>query len=570
MAQGITGYFDLTGSVSTFTVRVNYTQTYDAAANKSTLSISSIQVKSAAPSGYYGFTYYPDGCVKINGTTVLSMTSTTPTGSVRIAAQDAWYTVSNAACSLEDIAHNADGSMAVTVELAGNRYTGFRFYTASGSGASGWYVSGSKSVTLTAIPRASAIGATDANIGAVSAIAVTKKSAAYTHSIAYQFGVLSGYITESGGVSAAEVKFSGTSVAFTVPTDFYAQIPSAKTGICTLTCKTYLEAAQIGEAQSCAFTVTASETNCAPTVSGAVVDSNDATVALTGDASKLIRYYSTALCTIAATAKNGASITAKTVGGAAVTGATRSIANVESGSVVFAATDSRGYSASATVSAAMVAYVKLTNNASAARTDPTSGNAALTLKGDYYNDTFGAVDNALTVQYAIGGGEPVTVTPTLSGNAYSASVALTGLDYTQSYSIQVTVADKLAAVTKTVTVGQGVPVFDFGERDFAVNAALLAKGGAIATMPFYYGHDDQTEDGLNAWLDAAMANMTDHSCQFVCFVCYPAVGGVTFYAVLYRHTANYALLTGGSYDYETVMKCRYNGVWKAAVTKSFS
>lgn len=385
------------------------------------------------------------------------------------------------------IAHNTDGSkklsVAFSIDMAKAPYTPGPINVTG------------KSMTLTPIPRASTIGATDSNIGATSMIAVNRKSSGYTHSIAYKFGTLSGYITESGGVSTAESKFTNTSIAFTVPTSFYAQIPNAKTGTCTLTIRTYSDTTQIGDAQTCTFTATAAEADCKPTVSGAVVDSNDVTKALTGDDSKLVRYYSTALCTITATAKNSATISSKTIGGTAVSGTTRSIPNVESGNVVFEAKDSRGYSASDTVNATMVSYVKLTNNATGYRTDPTSGNASLTIKGNYYNGSFGAVDNALEIKYRIGNGEYVTVTPTISGNTYTAETNLSGLDYTQAYKLEVVVTDNLESVAKNVTIGKGIPVFDWGENDMDIHVPLtvgdavtldntLTVGGIISAHKF--------------------------------------------------------------------------------------
>lgn len=337
-------------------------------------------------------------------------------------------------------------------------------------------------MTLATIPRASTIGATDANIGATSMIAVNRKSSAYAHSIQYVFGALSGYVTSSGGVSTTESKFTNTSIAFAVPTAFYTQIPNAKAGTCTLIIRTYSGASQIGDAQACTFTATAAEASCKPTVSGTVVDSNDITKALTGDASKLVRYYSTALCTIAATAKNSATISSKAIGGATVSGGTRSIPNVENGSVAFSATDSRGYSSSVTVNATMVSYVKLTNNATGTRTDPTSGNAALNLNGSYYNGSFGAVDNTLEIKYRIGDGEYISVTPTISENTYSAIVTLTDLDYTQAYTVEIVVTDKLASASKNVTIGKGIPVFDWGESDMNIHVPLTVDSVTIGAI----------------------------------------------------------------------------------------
>lgn len=449
----------------------------DVAANTSSVAYTLV-----LKSGAWHFSQYRLGAKVVLGGTVVASRDKETAPQVSLSANSSLTILSGTTT----IAHNTDGSKTLSVS--------FSIDMAKDSYAPGPINVTGQSMTLTIIPRASTIGATDANIGAVSMIAVNKKSSTYTHSIAYNFGSLSGYITSSGSISSTEVKFSGTSVSFTVSKGFYAQIPNAKTGVCTLTCKTYSGATQIGNAQTCTFTVTAAEANCKPTVSGTVVDSNDTTKALTGNENKLVRYYSTALCTITAAAKNHATISSKTIGGATVSGTTRTIPNVESGRMTFAAKDSRGYSASATVNATMVPYVKLTNNAVGTRTEPTTGNAKLTIKGDYFNGSFGAVSNALTVKWRSSGGTYVTVTPTISGNTYLAEVELSGLDYTQAYSYEVVVSDKLASVTKTVIIGKGVPVFDWGENDFNFHVPIKIGDTQLTetqlqqlTTPITYG-----------------------------------------------------------------------------------
>lgn len=372
------------------------------------------------------------------------------------------------------ITHNNDGSRRVAMKIEAGIYT--------------WAINkdGSAAFDLDQIPRASTIGASDANIGAKSTIIVTRKSSAYTHSIAYKFGSLSGYVTADGGISTGEVKFDTTSVSWTIPTTFYAQIKNAKSGACTLTIRTYSGSTQIGDAQTCTLTVTAPQAACAPSVSGTVIDSNATTKALTGDKSKLVRYYSTALCTITATAKNSATISEKKIGGAAVSGDTRSIQNVEQNTVSFYAKDSRGYEATANVGFTLIPYVLLTNNSSGQRTDPTSGNAKLTIKGDFFNGSFGAVENVLSVKYRIapaGGsyGDYVDVEPAKNGNSYSATVPLSGLDYESEYTIQIVAADKLASVTKTVTIRRGIPIYDWGKHDFAFHVPVYVDGNLLAS-----------------------------------------------------------------------------------------
>lgn len=484
MATGKSGYFDLTGSVSSFTLRVNWAESYDVESNKSTVKITSVQVHSGS---YSGYTYYLDGVVKVNGTVIFSMDSTVGDYAVTVNGTGSWYSVKKSGATATgsvDIPHDTDGSKTIRIEVAGKNWQGCRFYTVAGgsAGGSGWRAEGYKDVALTTIPRASTIGATDANIGATSMIAITKKASAYTHSIRYSFGKLSGYITRSGGISASEVKLSERSIAWSVPTSFYAQIPTAKSGKCTLTCTTYSGATKIGDAQTCEITLTAAESACAPDVSGTMVDSNAKTIALTGSEGKLIRYHSTALCTIAASAKNSASITAKQIGSVVLeSGNTRSVYNVESGGITFYATDSRGYTASARVELPLVPYIKLTNNAVAFRSDPTSGAAVLRFSGAYYNGSFGSKSNSLTLKYKIGSGAEHTVTPTISGNSYSAEVALTDMDYTKSYSVTVTAADALETVAKTVPLLQGIPVFDWGANDFVFNKPAYMGDSLLMT-----------------------------------------------------------------------------------------
>lgn len=347
--------------------------------------------------------------------------------------------------------------------------------------------SGSFQVTLPTIPTASTVGATDANIGAKSSIVVNRKSTSYTHSIAYKFGNLMGYITDSGGVSSTEVKYSTTSIAWTIPTTFYAQIPNAKTGTCTLTIKTYSGTTQIGTAQTDTFTVTAPKSSCAPSVSGVVLDSNAATKALTGDNTKLVRYKSTAHCTITATAKNSATISEKKIGGVVRADGIRGIPEIEVDSIEFYALDSRGYYTAVDVGFDLIPYVLLTNNAEASRVDPGTGVSTLTVQGNYFNGSFGATDNNLSIRYSVDGGDYVDVVPTISADGYKTTVEITGLDYTTSHTVEVSAADLLDTITKTVTIGKSIPPFYWNETLFGFTTNIVAphfiKAGIIKITP---------------------------------------------------------------------------------------
>ena len=366
------------------------------------------------------------------------------------------------ATGTKTIKHNADGSRS------------FKAFVQGAVNTFAVNVSGEKTFELDTIPRASSISCTTANIESKPTITINRASSNFTHTITYQFGTLTGTIA---------TKTAATSItSWTIPADFYKQIPNAKTGRGTLTCTTYNGNTVIGTS-ACQLNVTTDEAKCKPTVTGSVVDRNPATKLLTGDENILVRYCSKAGCTIGVTLnKNAGSIKAKTINNVSVTGDYRQIDGVEVGVFDFYAKDSREYFNSYKAINTLIPYVKLTCNATAQRTDPTSGNATLTVDGAYYNGSFGLADNSLTVKYRLVDSEEyTTVTPTITGNGYKATVSLSGLDYTKSFTFEVVVSDKLNSVTKTVTIQKGIPVFDWGEYDFNFNVPVTINGIPIRT-----------------------------------------------------------------------------------------
>ena len=352
--------------------------------------------------------------------------------------------------------HKTDGSRSFSVSIQGAIYT--------------WAVNatGSKTFELDTIPRASSISCTKANIESNPTITISRASSSFTHTITYAFGSLSGTIA---------TKTTATSItSWTIPASFYAQIPNAKTGNGTLTCTTYNGSSAIGTS-TCVLDVTTDEAKCKPTVSGTVVDTNATTIALTGNANTLVRYCSTALCTLSATLnKNAGSIKAKTINNVSISGTTLTINNVETGTFDFYVKDSREYFNSDKEVKTLVPYIKLTNDATIHRDDPTSGKATLKIEGNYFTGSFGAKSNSLTIQYRQKDGSYVSVTPTIKDNKYSATVSLSGLDYTKAFNFDVVVSDAVNTISKPLTLQKGIPVFDWGEEDFNFNVPVTING----------------------------------------------------------------------------------------------
>jgi len=508
---GITETFVLPGTRG-MSARVTVSETYDAVAETSDVSIA-VDVESSV---YAGHIYYLTGAVAAAGKTLQTMDAYMGTHYVYVQTLNTGYAIETDSTSyrgspwhLSGIAHEIDGSKKITVsvDLSGDQVNGW--------GADGWTVTGSKEVTLTHFPKASSVAATDAAVGAVSMVAINRCTAAYTHSLEYEFGQLHGFLSPQG-VSGEETVFADVGVAFRIPETFYSQIPNAKSGICTLTCWTWCENGLVGEPQSASFTVLTDAGVCAPLVEASVTDVNPETLALTGDADTLVRYVSNAECIITATARKQATIKQKRIGGTVITGDRRTVQGIETGTVVFAAEDSRGYSTSKTVKKNLIPYVHLSCNPVCKRTNPTSGETLLSVSGDYFAGSFGIQDNALTLRCRVNEGQWQEILPEVKDNTYTAQVLLTGLNYTQSHTVLVQVSDKLQTAEKTVLVGKGIPVFDWGEQDFSFHVPVYLLGGGIynsdgsamyapATESAQYpGCYYRTVDGETEWINPPM------------------------------------------------------------------
>lgn len=343
---------------------------------------------------------------------------------------------------------------------------------------------------LPTIPRVSQVLASDALIGKNSRLAVSRKNSTYCHSIAWSFGGQEGYLDENGEPCGEEVKFTKESLDFSVPDSFYEEIPNAKSGLCTLTICTYGEDGIIGQPQISQFTVWADEKVCGPILTGGVEDINPETLSLTGDNRILVKCVSTARCTIFPVARKGAGIAEKSIAGKQVDHSLE-IPAVEQAVIPFAVTDSRGFTAQWLEQVEMVPYVPVSCEAVAERLSPVSGEAVLKLSGNYYSGSFGLAKNAISLSYSIGTGEKIPVEVTnLQDNRYYAEVLLTGMDYTKLYNITLWASDLLTSAEKRTTLKKGVPVFDWGEEDFAFHVPVkmdvplsVACGGTGGTTP---------------------------------------------------------------------------------------
>lgn len=226
--------------------------------------------------------------------------------------------------------------------------------------------------------------------------------------------------------------------------------------------------------------------NGTPTLNPTIKDVGSVSAKLTGDANNIvIKGYNSMEVSTGAAARKEATIASQSVtcGSKSIKSASGSLGRVESGTFVFSVTDSRGNTTSRTINKTLIDYVKLTCNLAANK--PTAdGNMSFTISGNYFNGSFGATNNTLTVQYRYKQNDGsysawTTLTHTISSNKYTATGSLTGLDYQSYYTFQARALDKIynadtePAILSEEKRVKTTPVFDWGENDFAFHVPVV-------------------------------------------------------------------------------------------------
>ena len=235
-----------------------------------------------------------------------------------------------------------------------------------------------------------------------------------------------------------------------------------------------------------------------PTVSPSVIDVNETTVNLTGNSNRFVKYFSTAQVNTGAKANKGASIVTQVVTNGSKTleiedtGSTiGTIDYIESNTFYVRAIDSRNYSASGFYNISedrFVNYIKLTSSLTLDYLT-LAGDLGLTVRGNYFNGTFGAEHNELTFRYfLIEDGDEIgtfgmNADVSYSGNSYTATYTITGLDPEKTYEVYVDVTDALMHAQSNAEAIAATPVFDWGKNDFNHNTSVyLKKNTSLRTI----------------------------------------------------------------------------------------
>ena len=383
-------------------------------------------------------------------------------------------------------AYELTGSLynAVAAYLAAGNNT-FTIYnpnpSASAQGYSYNYLSWSDVViTVTYEEAASQPSTSAATVAMGSAVTIytNRPSSAVTHTISYWFGNASGAIATNVGAS----------VSWTPPLSLASQIPNATSGICTITCNSFVNGNLTGT-RTCTFTLTV-PASVVPSISAVTLDDTNSTVK-----TRIAAYVkSLSKLSVAITAAGAYSSTISsyrtTLDGVTYTAAsftaTKALSAAGSLTLTVTVTDSRGRTATYTTTITVLDYAypsisrftaeRCNSGGTAAQVDGNKVRYNLTGSGSALNNR-----NTLTctIYYKLSTASAWTQAETVTHSSYALSqtnkLMSQTFDPLYSYNLKVTVADYFYSVEQIISIGTKQVLLDFLSNGNGIGIGKVAE-----------------------------------------------------------------------------------------------
>lgn len=249
--------------------------------------------------------------------------------------------------------------------------------------------------------------------------------------------------------------------------------------------------------------------NTEPDLAITIKDVGNASTQLTGDGTIFIKGFNYVTVQMTPTPKKGAKIVKQSITNGKQVESSEDessisgiFENIEDDKFIFSVTDSFGHVTPKEVSVVMIPYFKPTCDL--AVSNPTAdGNMAIKISGNYFNNTFGATDNSISVYWRSKEnngefGEWLSVDATSVNDTYSFDLQLTGLNYRSSYTFQAKVGDSIfPEILSKAKVVKSIPVYNWGENNFDINVPLLVDGDLTVTGTINGSSGGSFEDSKN-------------------------------------------------------------------------
>lgn len=384
-----------------------------------------------------------------------------------------------------EIKHNDDGSKTISISFSITDTTGKNYTPGS--------VSKSGTMKLTDIQRESDVSCSSPYIGDTAIITVDKKNENFTSTIWCNIGSL---LNIPIATKSKEKVFSLNTSE--IADDIYSDMPNSKEINGIVVCETYNGNTKIGTSIN-DFNLYAKESVCKPDVDATIIDTNEKTIAITGDTSKFIKYVSKPKVTITANAKKSSTIKKYYINlnDGQTSDSQECIFNtIGSNNITIGVTDSRGYSNTKNIdiSEKMIDYIKLhINNIELERTEQVSNEVILNANGVWFNGNFNEENNnVLTAKFQYKKtsenewSEENVITPTIDNNTFKfIDVSLGNLfSYDDEYQFKIIINDKVMVVGSEnkdiITVPKGQEIIAIGENGIWVDGFVKIFNNPIA------------------------------------------------------------------------------------------
>ena len=442
-------------------------------ANTSTVT-ATLQLKRSAQNNTTG---------TFNGTFTVGSTSETISWYGELPSHT-WVTVKTITAT---IGHTSSGD--------GSCYLYAKIKGPTGTTMAGTSVSGSSTVTLDKITRvATILSATNFTDEENPTITYSNPAGSATTKLQACISVTG----EDAAIEFRDIPIRGKSYTFSLTTAERDVLRSAAANSNKLSLKFVVRSTIDGVEGQTNTKATMTVVNANPTATFSVVDTNSATTELTGNSNNFIALHSTPKVTLNVTTKKSATIPNKGVeisDGVTVWKKNGSfegtISPLSSGDINYKVTDSRGNMVGGGVKRTFIAYFNPTIQIDSITRDG-SGNLTVVASGEAFVGSFGSKSNTRTIYYRYKKSTDENYTSWMQlsssevvwdGNKFTATKKISGLDYTKSYNVHVSITDSLHTgddrVIARKTGLSTIPIFDWGSEDFRFNVPVYDQTGEL-------------------------------------------------------------------------------------------
>ena len=318
-------------------------------------------------------------------------------------------------------------------------------------------------VTYTEAASVPTVSSSSVNLGSAVTISTNRLTTSATHTLTYAFGSTSGTIAT--GV--------GDSVSWTPGLALAAQIPNATSGLCTITCKTFVSGTETG---SSSVTLTLNvPSSVVPSISG--VTTAEATSGIAAQFGGYVRTRSKLSVAISASGSQGSTVssyrtTLDNVTYTASSFTSNTLNTAGTLTLTVTVTDSRGRTATTSKSITVLYYSPPSLTAFRAERCNTDGSAAQMDGTRVRVSLAGSVSSvgsrntiSCAVYYKLSTASAWTQATTVSASNYAVSATNLLLSQTfdtlSSYDLKVRLTDYFYYVEQTVSIGTKQVLMDF-------------------------------------------------------------------------------------------------------------